>query len=89
MALKRFYAYEDRFDRCYCDVCGKALPRSYRDSVCSDCKHDAIYKEVKEFILHNDVTELEVAEQFDLPLETIRRWIREGHLSYKDQKESI
>ncbi len=85
MAIKRFYS-EDKFDRRYCDVCGKALPGSYKGSTCADCKDDALYKEVKEFILHNEATELEVADKFDLPLDTIRRWIREGHLSYKDQK---
>ena len=85
MTLRRFVLSDDKFGRNRCDVCGKAMPMSYKDTVCSDCKADAIYKEVKEYIIHNDVTELEVADKFDLPLETIRRWVREGHLSYKEQ----
>lgn len=69
-----------------CEKCGKALSRRHIGTICTECEQDAIYKDVKEFILHNDVTELEVADHFQLPLETIQRWIKEGHLSYKENK---
>ena len=86
MSLRRLNLDDSANSLRRCEKCGKALPRRHVGSICTDCQHDAIYRDVKEFILHNDVTELEVADHFDLPLETIQRWIKEGHLSYKDQK---
>lgn len=67
-----------------CTTCGKALPRRHNGELCDDCLYNLRYKDVKEFVLHHDVTELEVADHFDLPLEVVQRWIKEGHLSYKE-----
>jgi hypothetical protein len=68
----------------HCTNCGKALPRRHSGDLCDDCLYNLKYKDVKEYVLHNDVTELEVSDEFDLPLEVVQRWIREGHLSYKE-----
>ena len=68
----------------HCTNCGKALPRRHSGDLCDDCLYNLRYKDVKEYVLHNDVTELEVSDKFDLPLEVVQRWIREGHLSYKE-----
>ncbi len=83
MSLKRFNLNEPESKLTRCEKCGKALPRRHVGNICKECEHDALYKDVKEYIMHNEVTELEVAEHFNLPLETIQRWVREGHLSYK------
>lgn len=68
----------------HCTNCGKALPRRHSGDLCDDCLYNLKYKDVKEYVLHNDVTEMEVSDEFDLPLEVVQRWIREGHLSYKE-----
>ena len=86
MSLRRINFDEPSSNLSRCEQCGKALPRRYTYPLCEACRDDARYKEVKEYIMHNDVTELEVADHFNLPLETIQRWIKEGHLSYKDKK---
>ncbi|MCR5545406.1 MAG: hypothetical protein K6F30_02915 [Lachnospiraceae bacterium] len=83
MSLKRFNFDEPESNLRRCEKCGKALPRRYIYDICEQCEHDAMYKDVKEYIMKNNVTELEVADHFHLPLETIQRWIKEGHLSYK------
>ena len=77
---------EDKRPRRSCIVCGKALASSYTDDTCQDCKDDAIYRDVKEYILHNDAGEYEVAEKFGLPVSTIRKWIKLGYMEYKKDK---
>lgn len=82
--MKRLRLDENTSRIKHCSKCGKALPRRHQGDLCDDCLYDLRYRDVKEYVIHNDVTELEVSEHFDLPLEVVQRWIREGHLSYKE-----
>ncbi len=66
-----------------CDKCGRPLPSSYLKSTCEGCLDHELYLKVKEFILANEVTEFDVAEHFDIPLEKVRKWIKEGYIEYK------
>ena len=77
---------EPRRHRKACVVCGRALASSYADDTCEECKYDALYKKVREFVENNDVGEYEVAEEFDIPVETVRRWVKLGYMDYKKPK---
>ena len=45
---------------------------------------EELYAEVKEYILHNNVTEMEVAETFGIPLKQVRAWIKDGRIDYRN-----
>ena len=66
-----------------CPRCGRKVSRSYSGSLCPKCDDEILYKEVKEYIRSNNVTELMVADHFGIPLATVQSWIKEGYLTYK------
>lgn len=69
----------------YCEYCGKPLPLSFEGTVCAACQEQQLFRDVKEFIRSNDnVTEYDVAKQFDIPIQRVKHWIREGRIEYKD-----
>ena len=78
----------NRRPRRVCVVCGRAMASSYKGDTCQECKEEAIYPQVKEYVLHHDVGELEVAEKFDIPVSTVRKWVRLGYMDYKDDRKS-
>lgn len=71
----------------YCDICGVPLPVEYEDSICPTCKDNSLFREVKDFIRSNDVTEYDVATEFNIPLLRVKQWIREGRIEYKSSPE--
>ncbi len=83
--LSRFdiLAENDRRPRRACKECGRPLASSHIGDLCEKCRDDAIYQEVKKYVTENDVGEYEVAEKFDIPVETVRRWVKEGYMDYK------
>lgn len=69
----------------YCEYCGRPLPLSSESSLCSACQDQQLFREVKEFIRSSDhVTEYDVSKHFDIPVQRVKRWIREGRIEYKD-----
>lgn len=74
---------ENMRQRNVCPNCGKPIARSYKEKMCPACLDEVLYPQVKEYILHHSVTELEVAEHFDIPLQKVRSWIRDGRIEYK------
>lgn len=70
----------------YCAVCKKPLPLSFEEDLCPGCKENMFFNEVKEYIRTNDVTEYDVADHFQIPLQRVKRWIREGRIEYKDKR---
>lgn len=66
---------------CHCD-----LPQDYKEDVCPACKERLLFSRVKDYIRENDVTEYDVAKEFDIPLFKIKGWIREGRIEYKEIK---
>ena len=66
-----------------CSNCGKPIARSQKETLCPDCLDNILYPQVKDYILHNNVTEIEVAEHFNIPLQKVRRWISDGRIEYK------
>ncbi|MCR4781239.1 MAG: hypothetical protein K5851_00625 [Lachnospiraceae bacterium] len=68
-----------------CQNCGRALPRSWTEPLCESCYDKELYREVKYYILENNVTEFEVADHFNIPLEKVRHWIKEGYIEYKSK----
>lgn len=73
----------------YCEYCGKPLPLSFEGSVCPACQDQQLFHEVKEFIRSSDdVTEYDVAKHFDIPIQKVKHWIREGRIEYKSDPAS-
>lgn len=69
----------------YCEVCKQPLPATYHRERCPACEEYILFGKVKEFIRNNDVTEYDVAEEFNLPLRKVKYWISEGRIEYKDE----
>ena len=67
-----------------CSRCQKPMAMSTQGDLCPACQNEALYKEIKEYIQNNDVTELEVAEKFNLPLSQVKSWVKDGRLVYKN-----
>ena len=67
-----------------CPKCGRKVARSYEGAQCPVCDSAALYREVKEYVRSHDVTEMELADIFDIPLSQVREWINEGFLTYGD-----
>ena len=74
---------EDKRTPRVCEKCGKPMPKSVEDNVCPNCKNEALYNEAKDYILHNQVTELQVADRFQIPLAQVREWVRDGRIEYR------
>ncbi len=68
----------------YCEICRRPLPLTYEDNLCPDCQEMQLFREVKEYIRQNDVTEYDVADHFKIPLFQVKGWIREGRIEYKE-----
>lgn len=68
----------------YCEFCKKPLPLDQESTLCPACQETMLFQEVKEYIRANDVTEYDVASHFNLPLQQVKQWIREGRIEYKD-----
>lgn len=68
----------------YCNVCRRTLPKEFEKDVCPACEESELFSKVKDFIRTHDVTEFEVAEEFNIPMRQIKIWIKEGRIEYKD-----
>jgi len=70
-----------------CKGCGQTFARLNGQGFCEKCADYELYKKVKDYVRsHDNVNEWMVADVFDIPVERVKNWIREGYLSYKDQK---
>ncbi len=67
-----------------CSSCGRPMSRSVKGDICQACSDEELYAEVKDYILHNNVTEMEVAETFGIPLKQVRAWIKDGRIDYRN-----
>ena len=70
-----------------CKECRRDLPEEYNEEVCPACKERILFSQVKEFIRENDVTEFDVAKEFEIPLFKVKGWIREGRIEYKELQQ--
>lgn len=68
----------------YCEECRKPLPLTYEEALCPSCIEQKLFREVKEYIRANDVTEYDVADHFHISHHKVKQWIREGRIEYKD-----
>lgn len=68
----------------YCEICRNPLPLNYERDLCPACEREQLFREVKEYIRANDVTEYDVALEFNIPLHQVKQWIREGRIEYKE-----
>lgn len=72
----------------YCELCGKPLALSYKESLCPFCKDQKLFHSVREYIRANDVTEYDVSEHFQIPLQRIKKWIKDGRIEYREQAQA-
>lgn len=73
-----------------CTVCHRPLSQDYEKDLCPVCEENELFNRVKDFIRERDVTEYQVAEEFQLPLRKVKGWIKEGRIEYKEEmKPSI
>lgn len=68
----------------YCQYCGTTMPVTVKYPYCDSCREIILFQKVKDFIRENDVNEFQVATQFGLPLRTVKGWIKEGRIEYKE-----
>lgn len=68
----------------YCEICHRNLPLNYKETACPACAEYALFQKVKEYIRASDVNEYQVADHFKVPLQLVRKWIREGRIQYKE-----
>ena len=76
----------------YCEFCGAPIPRNSEEKFCERCRDRILFQQVKDYIRANDVNEFQVAAHFGIPLRTVKGWIKEGRIEYKemaDGKRSI
>lgn len=74
------FNYEGKICReCHCD-----LPKKYPKNICPSCEERLLFSRVKDYIRSNDVTEYDVAREFDIPNAKVKGWIREGRIEYKE-----
>lgn len=69
----------------YCEYCGRPLSLDFDGTVCPGCKDHMLFREVKEYIRANDVTEYDVAQYFNIPLSQVKLWIKQGRIEYKEK----
>jgi predicted amidophosphoribosyltransferase len=72
-----------------CAYCGAAIPRNSEESYCDQCRDRILFFDVKDFIRENDVNEFQVAAHFGIPLRTVKAWIKEGRIEYKETPTGI
>ena len=65
-----------------CPGCGKMLPDNYEEEYCAPCAEQNLFKEVREYIRENDVTERDVCREFGLSKWKVREWIKNGRIEY-------
>lgn len=68
----------------YCEYCGAPIPRNSEEPYCAQCRERVLFLEIKDYIRANDVNEFQVAAHFGIPLRTVKGWIKEGRIEYKE-----
>lgn len=85
MPMEHKKLFGESFRKCVC--CDRFLPDGYEGDMCPRCEENELFAKVKEFIRKNDVTEWQVAQEFNLPRRRVRHWIAEGRIEYKNDGE--
>lgn len=73
----------------YCKDCRKLLPEDYEYVLCASCIEQRLFREVRDYIRTHDVTEYDVAEEFQLPVRRVKAWIKEGRIQYKQEENKM
>ena len=68
----------------YCESCNKALPPTYEGALCPSCAEYALFQTAKDFIRSGDYNEYDVSQFLNIPIQQVRKWIREGRIQYKE-----
>lgn len=69
-----------------CKRCGRALLEHYTNEYCIECQTQLLFDDVRDYIRSHDVNEYDVAKHFDIRVEIVHHWIKEGRIEYKEQK---
>ena len=73
----------------HCVYCGAPIHRSSEDAYCPQCRDRILFFDVRDFIRANDVNEFQVAAHFGIPLRTVKGWIKEGRIEYKETPDGL
>lgn len=68
----------------YCSCCQRPLAPEYEKEMCPACEEFEFFSRVKDYIRTHDVTEYQLAEEFQIPLRRVKDWIKEGRIEYKE-----
>ena len=71
----------------YCKECRNLLPQDYEFELCPQCIEQRLFREVRDYIRQNTVTEYDVAEEFQIPVRRVKAWIKEGRIQYQEAPE--
>ncbi|MCR5094304.1 MAG: hypothetical protein K6B72_10060 [Lachnospiraceae bacterium] len=69
-----------------CKECGRYMPERLTGEICPACEERMLFSQVRDYIRENDVRDWEVAEHFGIPRATVKRWIEEGRIQYKEEQ---
>lgn len=81
--MKRRFPMEEENNGRYCPQCGQRVPRTYRGETCPACEEEELYQKVKNYIQTHDVTAMDVADEFGIPLAQVKDWIENGYFVYR------
>ena len=84
--MNRRLSLEEESTERYCPQCGQRIPRTYRGDSCPACEEEAMYQKVKDYIATHDVTAMEVAQEFNIPLALVKDWIENGYFMYRNNQ---
>ena len=77
--------FEENLSRT-CKRCGRHLPDRFEGELCPACQEQELFSRVRDYIRENDVRDWEVAQYFGIPRSTVKRWIEEGRIQYKEEQ---
>lgn len=79
-----FDLFEETTNRRICPQCNKPMPRSTKDDLCPACQDELLFRQVRDYINKHHTTEIQLADHFDIPLQKVRSWIKDGRIEYRD-----
>ncbi len=83
--MSREFLFDNSYK--YCTFCGRTLPADYEEDCCPGCVENELFSRVKDYIRENDVNEYQVAMEFEIPIGQVKKWIKEGRIVYKENKD--
>lgn len=65
-----------------CKMCSRPMNIDEKKDTCPFCEENMLFREVRDFIRNNDVTEYQLSERFNISPDKVKAWIKEGRIEY-------